>query len=125
MKRSKKLILLVDDDSDYVDSIQMILEGNGYNVIHAPGEEEGLILWSKREPDLILLDLMMEDIDAGVSMALKLKALGNTAPVYMLSSVGDQLNISIDHRDLDLSGVFQKPVDVDALLRTLEARLRN
>ncbi len=50
--------------------------------------------------------------------------MGNTAPIYMLSSVGDSLNISTDYTALGLAGVFQKPIDNARLLSILAAKLK-
>jgi DNA-binding response OmpR family regulator len=41
----------------------------------------------------------------------------------MLSSMGDQLDVSTGYRQLGLDGVFQKPVNAEALLRTIKAKL--
>ena len=53
----------------------------------------------------------------------ELRAAGNKAPVYLLSSVGDALDRSVASEDLGLAGVFQKPMHKETLLRTLKARL--
>ena len=75
------------------------------------------------DPDLLVVDLMMEEVDAGTNFVKELKALGNTAPIYMLSSVGDNLNMTVDYNALGLSGVFQKPIENDKLLGILKAKL--
>jgi len=72
----------------------------------------------------VIVDLMMEEVDAGTSLVTRLKAQGNTAPVFLLSSVGDQLDRSIDAGQLGLSGVFQKPIDSNALLNTIKQHLK-
>ena len=62
-------------------------------------------------------------IDSGASFAKELKALGNKAPVYMLSSVGDDLTANADAVALGLDGVFQKPLRPATLLSVLKTRL--
>ncbi len=101
----------------------MIVEANGYAMVEARTAEEGLKVYKESNPDFILVDLMMEEVDAGTSLVKEFKALGNTAPVYMLSSVGDNLNMSTDASALGLSGVFQKPIDPETLLSILKAKL--
>lgn len=123
MQDGKHVILYVDDDPDFLDSIRMVLEANGYVVVTAGSAEEGLRAWRENTPDFILADLMMEEVDAGTRFVKDLKAEGNTAPVYMLSSVGDQLNLTVDYEQLGLGGVLQKPVNTDTLLRTLHSKL--
>jgi FixJ family two-component response regulator len=66
---------------------------------------------------------MMEEVDSGNAFVKELRLLGNQAPIYMLSSVGEGMSLSADHQALGLAGIFQKPVDRSALLRVLEARL--
>lgn len=123
MRDGKHVILLVDDDADFLDSVKIVLDSAGYLVETADSAEEGLKKYRAIDPDLMIVDLMMEEVDAGIGLVRELRLAGNTAPVYLLSSVGQQLHMSIDHSELGLSGVFQKPVDPGNLLRTIETRL--
>lgn len=123
MQDGKCVILCVDDDPDFLDVLQMILESNGYVMVQAASAEEALRVFRQTDPDLLLVDLMMEEVDAGTSLVRELKAMGNQAPIYMLSSVGDSLSMSTDCNELGLAGVFQKPVDSASLLTTLRAKL--
>ena len=123
MQEGKHVILCVDDDPDILDSLKMVLEGNGYVFTGAANAEEGLRKYKSESPDLVIVDLMMEEVDAGTNLVKELKALGNEKPVYMLSSVGDEMNQNIDTTSLGLSGVFQKPVKPDALLKALSTKL--
>ena len=123
MRDGKPLILCVDDDSDLLDLLRMQLEKGGYAVDTAFTAEEGLVRFKQNAPDLIIVDLMMEEIDAGTNLVKELKLAGNQAPIFLLSSMGDQLDVSTGYRQLGLDGVFQKPVNAEALLRTIKARL--
>jgi len=124
MQDGKHLILIIDDDQDVLDALHMILERSDYAVAEAHTAEAGLKAYKQTRPDLVIVDLMMEEVDAGTSFVKELKALGNTAPVYMLSSVGDNLNVNVDYAQLGLSGVFQKPLNPDTLLAILRAKLK-
>ena len=124
MQDSKHVILYIDDDKDCLDSIRLVLEANGYIMAEAHSAEEGLKVYKQTKPDLVIADLMMEEVDAGISFVRELKAMGPTPPVYMLSSIGDSLNLSTDYTELGLSGVFQKPLDPQILLKTLERKLQ-
>jgi DNA-binding response OmpR family regulator len=123
MKDGKQVILCVDDDPDVLDSTRIVLEANGFFVETARSAEEGLRVFEDTAPDLIIVDLMMEEVDAGTGLVKSLKLAGNKAPVYLLSSVGDQLNLVTDTTGLGLSGVFQKPVDFDNLIKTIRSKL--
>jgi DNA-binding response OmpR family regulator len=123
MRDGKPLILCVDDDADLLDLLRRQLEKGGYAVDTAFTAEEGLVKFKQQAPDLIIVDLMMEEIDAGTNLVKELKLAGNKAPIYLLSSMGDQLDVSTGYRQLGLDGVFQKPVNAEALLRTIKAKL--
>jgi DNA-binding response OmpR family regulator len=123
MQDGKHVILCVDDDQDLLDALRLVLEANGYQVVEARSAEEGLKTYKQANPDLVIVDLMMEEVDAGTALVRNLKAEGNTKPVYMLSSVGDNLNLNIDYAELGLSGVFQKPIDNQHLLSVLKTKL--
>jgi DNA-binding response OmpR family regulator len=124
MQHGKYVILVVDDDQDILESLRVVLEANNYIVATARSAEEGLRVYKASQPDLLILDLMMEEIDAGTSMVTQLRALGNTAPIYVLSSVGDSLYAATDPSALGLTGVFQKPIDPGMLLALLKTKLK-
>ena len=124
MKDGKHVILCVDDDQDVLLSLRMILEKNDYIMEEANSAEDGLKAYKQYNPDFIVVDLMMESIDAGRNFVKELMILGNNSPVYLLSSAGDTLNQTIDFSDLGLTGVFQKPIEINTLLTTLKAKLK-
>ena len=123
MRDGKHVILLVDDDADFLDSVKIVLDSADYEVETADSAERGLEKFRETQPDLVIVDLMMEEVDAGIGFVRELRISGDKVPVYMLSSVGEQLHMSVDHSELGLAGVFQKPVDPGNLLRTIESRL--
>jgi CheY-like chemotaxis protein len=123
MSEDKPVIMYIDDDPDYREVVRTLLENNGYEVMEAGSGEEGLQLFKTKRPDLVIVDLMMEEVDTGTSFVKELRLLGNTAPIYMLSSVGETLSLSADPTTLGLAGVFQKPINRPTLLGVLKARL--
>jgi DNA-binding response OmpR family regulator len=123
MKNGKYLILCVDDDGDILEALRLRLEKAGYLTATALSAEEGLKKFKETQPDLIIADLMMEEIDSGTGMVKELKLAGNRAPVLLLSSLGDSLTMSAGTREMGLDAVFQKPVNFDAMLKTIKAKL--
>jgi CheY-like chemotaxis protein len=123
MQDGKHVILCIDDDPDIRESLRVILSASGYVVEEAASAEEGLRVYRNSQPDLIIVDLMMEEIDAGTSFVTQMKAMGNEAPVYLLSSTGDALRQTTSFADLGLAGVFQKPLDSKTLLFLLQEKL--
>ena len=123
MSDAKQTILYIDDDQDFLDTMRVILESGGFEMVEAHSAEQGLRIYRDTRPDLVIVDLMMEEVDAGTSFVKEVKALGNKVPIYMLSSVGDNLNLNVDCAAIGLAGVFQKPIDRTTLLTVLEAKL--
>ena len=124
MKDGKFVVLCVDDDPDILESLTTVLEANDYVVKTAATAEEGLTVYKEVKPDLLIVDLMMEEIDAGANFVGELKALNNKSPVYLLSSVGADLSRTYDTSQLGLAGVFQKPIDHKVLLGILKTKLK-
>ena len=124
MRDGKKLVLCVDDDPDVLDYLRLTLEAGGYAVVTAESAEDGANRYQSERPDAVIVDLMMEEVDAGTALCTRLKALGNVAPIYMLSSVGDDLNRMTNTAELGLTGVFQKPLDKNTLLKVLKEKLK-
>ena len=60
---AKRTILVIDDDIDLVEIIRMTLENEGYEIIDAQSGSRGLELAETHNPDLILLDVMMDELD--------------------------------------------------------------
>jgi DNA-binding response OmpR family regulator len=119
----KRVILCIDDDPDILSVLQIMLEAEGYGFAGAATAEEGLRAYAKVHPDLIIVDMMMEEVDAGAGLVKELQRLGNQAPVFLLSSVGDNLTTTIDYSSLGLAGVLQKPLAKKQLLSLVKSRL--
>ena len=124
MREGKHVILCVDDDPDFRESLRLILESNDYIVEEAASAEEALRHMSAAKPDLILLDLMMEEIDSGANFVKELRLRGQKPPIFMLSSVGDAFSGITNYNDLGLDGMLQKPIQPAKLLNILKEKLR-
>jgi len=123
MREGKHVVLYVEDDADYQDMVREILEAADFEMVAASSAEEGIRAWDTEKPDLVIVDLMMEEVDSGTGLITDLRARGCDVPIYMLSSVGDDLAMSMDYGALGLAGVFQKPIDGRSLITILKARL--
>ncbi len=123
MQGDKYVILYVEDDPDFRSVMRTALEANGYVYIEASSGEEGLQQFKAHKPDLLILDVMMEEVDTGTSMIADLRAAGCKAPILVASSLGDALQSSIDYSELGIAGVLQKPVNFDELLKLVQSKL--
>jgi DNA-binding response OmpR family regulator len=124
MVKKNCVILAIDDDPDVLNTLRIILEANDYQMVEAYSAEEGLRKYKESKPDFILVDLMMEEVDAGLNFVKEIRLLNNKSPVYMLSSVGDNLSQTTDYIELGLNGVLQKPVNSATLLKIIQAKIK-
>jgi CheY-like chemotaxis protein len=118
-----KKILIIDDDVDILDSIKAVLKGNGFDAYSASDGKEGLAAVDTIKPDLVLCDMMMEQVDAGSKVAHEIKKKYKKLPVYLLSSIGSATAQNIEVDKLGFSGVFQKPVSPDYMIKIIKKAL--
>lgn len=123
MRDGRHVILCVDDDQDILASLRLVLESAGFLVVTAASAAEGRAVLGQARPDLLIVDLMMEDVDAGLTFLARAREAGVTAPAFFLSSAGDSLHELADVGALGADGVFQKPLAPDLLLKVIDARL--
>ena len=120
---NKKMVLIIDDDPDILDSIKVILESGGFTAITAINGKEGIETALEKKPDLILCDMMMEQMDSGSKVVEELKKRNVNFPIFLLSSIGDATASNIEIDKLGFSGLFQKPVNPEQLITTLKKTL--
>ena len=123
-----KTILVVDDDLDILDQYALLLKADGFNVVQASSvaEAEEAILTVR--PDLAILDLMMEEKDAGFVLCTQLKRLYSDLPVIIVSNVTPITGLDFRPRNAEeqswvrADAMLNKPI-VAARLRTEIRRL--
>jgi len=126
-KRAK--ILLVDDDSDFIESTKIVLESKPYQVIIASNGDEGLRKAREEKPDLILLDVIMPVKD-GFTAAEQLKKDPHLSkiPTLMLTAFatkGRETSIPVSRGlTLETEDYIDKPVSPDELLARVEKHLK-
>jgi CheY-like chemotaxis protein len=106
----KTKILLVDNDVDFIDLNKAVLENNGFDVLVAYSGSEGLDRVRFEQPDLIVLDLMMEKHDTGFGFAKAMKADPTTKniPILLLTAVGSETGMDFSQ---ELDGYWMKTDD--------------
>lgn len=118
-------ILIVDDDPDIIEAGRLVLEREGYEVEGAPNRADGMKRLEEVKPDLLILDIMMEQPDDGLRMAREIRKAGHTLPIIMLTSVNAAMGLNID-KDEEMVPVdeFQpKPVDPQTLIAKVKKLL--
>lgn len=106
--KSRRVVLVIDDDHDAADILRHSLVKSGYDVIQAFSGKEGIDLARKMQPAAITLDVMMPGMDGwSVLAGLKADPALSHIPVIMVTMLQDrQLGFS-----LGASGFLTKPVD--------------
>ncbi len=120
----KANLLLIDDSAVQSTQITGTLERLGYSVRHAASGVEGLKLAREKVPDLILLDVVMEDIDGfAVCRWLKVNSDTRDVPVIMLT-VRTSLSDRVTGLNIGADDYLAKPFDDEELEARIFAALR-
>jgi CheY-like chemotaxis protein len=123
-----KTVLLIDDDADFRASIASVLEREGYRVIEAGTGTDGLFKLKQCEPDVIVLDIMLETVEEGykVNEAIKLQEeyeRFRDIPILMVSSIMDapyeRYAAQAEAVDIQPDRYFTKPLDMPRFLEAL------
>ncbi len=123
-----KYVLIVDDDPDLVETVSMILESKGYEVGKAYDGIEGEAAIKQRQPDALVLDVMMPRKN-GYQLCKELKANKATRgiPVVLLTAVGEAVpTTSYSHAEgmaVEAEDFIPKPVDAATLVEAVERLL--
>lgn len=126
-------ILAIDDDPDFLNSIKIILESASYRFASACNPKEGLAMAKSENPDLILLDVMMDSLFDGFSICHTLKTskeyrVNKATPVIFVSAVKEIAGSRFAFRASDMGMVgpddyIDKPIDPSDLLTRVKMLL--
>jgi CheY-like chemotaxis protein len=128
MNEAKKKILLVDDDEDFVMMNEAVLTNLGYEVESANTAREGLEKVKAFQPDMIILDLMMEHYDSGFTFSYQVKSDPETKhiPILMVTSVRRETNIPFDASTgeekewIKVDELIEKPISPEDIASKVE-----
>jgi CheY-like chemotaxis protein len=121
------LILIVDDDFDFLELNRLILERGGYRVTTAADPRQALRAMAQEKPALVITDLMMTSPDSGFSFsrAIKEEPAYADIPVIIATSVSAALGLDFrprsadDRATMNVDAYFDKPLDAARLLATV------
>ena len=117
-----KRILIVEDEKNIVDILAFNLKREGYDTLEAYDGVAGLQLALERDPDLVLLDLMLPKMD-GFEMCRRLRAQGRTTPVIMLTAREEETD-KVLGLELGADDYITKPFSMRELLARVKANIR-
>ena len=127
MTDTTPLILLLDDDVDFLEIHRHILEHHGYRVVCAEQPDAAWSLLEAERPALIVSDLMMHALDAGFSFAKRVKTSETfkDIPVVIATAVSSAAGLDFRPRTAaDLAAMsadafLSKPIKPEELIRTI------
>ena len=114
-------ILVIDDEDTTVQLISILLERRGFEVVKAYSAEDGLRKAYRHQPDLVLLDIMMPDMD-GWEVCKRLRERSDV-PIIFLTARGDVKDM-VRGLEMGADDYMPKPYDNDELVARIRAHLR-
>ncbi|MFW6170321.1 MAG: response regulator transcription factor [Planctomycetota bacterium] len=126
---TKRTILLIDDDFDLLEQLRMLLESAGYEVVAAESQREAEDQLLSVKPDLVIVDLMMEQKDSGLVLCHHAKEMHPNLPIIMLTAVKSATGLSFapasaeEESWVKADKVLDKPVNPDQLIAQIKRLL--
>jgi two-component system cell cycle response regulator DivK len=119
-----KRILYIEDNPDNRLLVRRVLQAEGYTVIEANDGQSGMTVAAEAQPDLILMDINLPEID-GYEVTARLKQLPGISHVPIVAVTA---NVMKGDREKTLAagcdGYIQKPIDIDLLPEQIERFLK-
>jgi CheY-like chemotaxis protein len=121
-------ILIVDDDPDFVTATRIVLEKNGHSVISADSGEAGYQRARVDQPDLIILDVIMDTVLDGVSTSQRVHDDPQVSeiPIIMVTSIAntDYAELFPTDEYIHINAFMSKPISAESLMRQVNRYLR-
>jgi DNA-binding response OmpR family regulator len=118
----RRAVLVVEDDASIALGLRINLEGEGYDVLSAEDGERGLALAIERNPDVILLDVMLPKMN-GLHVLQAIRERGLPMPIIMLSARTGEMD-KVAGLELGAEDYVAKPFSLAELLARVRAALR-
>ncbi len=123
MSEDNGLILLIEDEPQMRRFLRITLQGHGYRLVEADTGEEGLQQAITRNPDIVLLDLGLPDID-GIEVAKRFREWSEVLPIIVISA-REQEEDKIKALDAGADDYLTKPFGAGELLARIRVALRH
>ena len=117
-------IAIIDDDPDILDASSLVLTSKNYEVITATNPEDGFKIVKENKPDLIILDVMMNEPDDGFFLAQKFRKEKITTPIIMYTSVSKSIGMDFGVNEMvPVDEFVEKPISPEQLIEKVEKLL--
>lgn len=118
-KDKRRKILVIDDDSDFLESLHLLLVMDGHDVLTLSNGHDAVTQYTEFNPDVVFLDVKMPNID-GYNVFLKLKKHHPDARIYFTSGYALDDEKYESAKSQSLSGVLTKPIEPADLKKILD-----
>jgi DNA-binding response OmpR family regulator len=119
------LIAVIDDDPDIREASTLVLNAKGHKVITASNPKDGYDIVKKQSPDLIILDVMMDEPDDGFFLAQKFRKENIKTPILMYTSVSKTVGMDFGKSDMvPVDDFVEKPITPELLINKVELLLK-
>jgi len=117
-------ILIIDDDSDILETTGSILAHEGFEIHTADSVERGIELTDKIAPDIILLDIMFpENKTRGFEAARELKVRHPQLPIIVLTAINREYAFDFTQEDIKAEEFLNKPVRTKRLVELIRKHI--
>ncbi len=118
------LIAIIDDDPDILEAIETVLTSENFDVVTAKNIRDGEKVVKNNNPDLVILDVMMEEPDDGFFLAQKLRKENFTNPIILLTSVSKTIGFNYGENEIvPVNRFLEKPISPPKLLEEINKLL--
>ncbi len=111
-------ILIIDDEKPTLQMLTLYLEVCGHDVLTAENESEGMTIFDRHRPPIVLTDIKMPGKD-GFAVLRQIKSIAPATQVVVITGHGDQ-DLARQAFDLDACAFFNKPLDTEALEKEIK-----
>jgi DNA-binding response OmpR family regulator len=119
------LIAIIDDDPDILDASTLVLTAKGYEVVTAINSDDGYKIVKEQKPDLIILDVMMDEPDDGFFLAQRFSSEKIEIPIIMYTSISKSIGMEFSASEMiPVDDFVEKPIAPDVLVHKVEKLLR-
>ena len=115
-------ILLADDDPIMLETLQVCVATEGFDIVTASDGEEAFTQWNRHRPDLLCLDIMMPKLD-GYEVCRRVRNIDPQVPILFLSAKSEEIDIVVGFQ-LGADDFIRKPFGKHELIARIRAVLR-
>src|SRR5512147_142834 len=117
-------IVIIDDDPDILDASSLVLTSQGFEVLTAANPDDGYKMVKEESPDLIILDVMMNEPDDGFFLAQKFRKEKINIPIIMYTSVSKTIGMNFGVSEIvPVEEFLQKPTSPEEPIENLSKPL--